>query len=110
LLKKVSRNTHVERVKAVLDTREFRKEEIQRNFIWFDYYVNKDRMTDETLFGAVLNMYLMVYEGRSKISIMGMVLRDIVIDAIHYGGKISVLPAIAGRTTRGLLKRLRRIV
>ncbi|MBU2540160.1 B12-binding domain-containing radical SAM protein [Patescibacteria group bacterium] len=58
-LLKESSGEEIERMKATLDLPGFNKKQIQRNYIWFDYYVYNGLKPMHKILGRVLRAYFM---------------------------------------------------
>jgi radical SAM superfamily enzyme YgiQ (UPF0313 family) len=67
----------MERVKADLDFPQFRKQQIQKAYIWFDYYVYKDLRPLSSLAKRTLEQYFTVYKGKSRLFLPFIFLRDV---------------------------------
>ncbi len=74
-----------ERVAATLEYPDFSKEQIQKAFIWFDYYVYGGHRPDEWVVNAVLHKYLLVYGQHGKLRIVSFILRDIISSSLNLG-------------------------
>lgn len=58
-LLKGSSGPEIERMKATLDLPGFNKKQIQKSYIWFDYYVYKGRKSMYKILGRVLRAYFL---------------------------------------------------
>jgi radical SAM superfamily enzyme YgiQ (UPF0313 family) len=67
----------MERVRADLDFPQFRKWQIQKAYIWFDYYVYKDKKPIAQLTKRILEQYFTVYKGKSRLILPLLLLRDV---------------------------------
>lgn len=73
-----------ERVTAALEFPGFSKRQIQKAFIWFDYYVYREHRPDDWVTTRVLFNYLCVYNKLSKIRIIFVILRDVMSPSLKF--------------------------
>lgn len=80
-------STNQERVKATLDFPEFTKRQIQKAFIWFDYYVYGDLKPIGWLKDQVLSRYFYVYKGDKKYLIPFIITKDFLSPSLKFDKK-----------------------
>jgi radical SAM superfamily enzyme YgiQ (UPF0313 family) len=73
-----------ERVFAALDFPDFKKKQIQKAFIWFDYYVYKDHKPDSVLFDQILTKYILAYRGTKIILMPYILVRDLISPSLKF--------------------------
>jgi len=76
--------TGKERVAASLDFPEFSKTQIQKAFIWFDYYVYNGYKPDEQLFNIIVDKYFQTYAGVNKLKLLMIIVRDLFDPALQF--------------------------
>jgi len=69
--------TGKERVAAALDFPEFRRTQIQKAFIWFDYYVYNGYKPDDQLFNIIVDKYFQTYAGLNRVRLLMIIVRDL---------------------------------
>jgi radical SAM superfamily enzyme YgiQ (UPF0313 family) len=74
----------MERVKADIDYPQFSKKQIQKAYIWFDYYIYRDRKPISQLAKRILEQYFTVYKGKSRLLLPFVFLRDILSPALSF--------------------------
>lgn len=73
----------MERVRATLDFPDFSRAQIQKAFIWFDYYVYRDSRPLQFLADLLINKYRQVY-GVEDLALAGIIANDILQDALRF--------------------------
>ncbi len=103
----------MERVKADLDLPQFRQEQIQKAYIWFDYYVFKGLRPLSQLARRILEQYFTVYKGKSRLRIPFTFIRHIFSPALRldkgyheYRLIFGILPALVDELRRNGLRKL----
>ena len=91
----------MERVKADLDFPQFRKGQIQKAYIWFDYYVYLGQKPISQLAKRVLEQYFTVYKGKTRLLLAFIFLRDVLSPALQldksyqeYKVIFGIIPAV----------------
>lgn len=76
--------TGKERVAAALNYPEFSRKQIQKAYIWFDYYAYRDHKNDELLLYSVVFRYIQVYGGIKILLLPFIVIRDMVSPSLRF--------------------------
>lgn len=81
-------STEKERIKAVLDFPEFSRKQIQKAFIWFNYYVYHGHKPDERLFSEIIFSYRKIYRGLNTILLPLVIARDLMSPSLKLFPKL----------------------
>jgi radical SAM superfamily enzyme YgiQ (UPF0313 family) len=84
LLPETHLSAGMERVKADIDFKNFRKKQIQKAYIWFDYYVYKDKRPISQLTKRILEKYFTVYKGKSRLLLPFIFSLDVLSPALQF--------------------------
>ncbi|UCH37115.1 MAG: glycosyltransferase, partial [Candidatus Bathyarchaeota archaeon] len=80
----------LERISAPLDFPDFRKKQIQKAFIWFDYYVYKDHKPMDFLTNNLLYKYRLVYGQNIDDKLPRLIARDLLDPSLRFDVRYQV--------------------
>jgi anaerobic magnesium-protoporphyrin IX monomethyl ester cyclase len=103
----------MERVKADLDLPQFSQAQIQKAYIWFDYYVFKGLRPISQLARRILEQYFTVYKGKSRLRLPFTFFRDVFSPALRldksyqeYKLILGILPALVDELRRNGIRKV----
>jgi len=103
----------MERVKADLDMPQFSKAQIQKAYIWFDYYAYKGMRPISQLARRILEQYFTVYKGKNRLRLPIIFLSDVFSHALRldrsyqeYKLIFGILPALADELRHNGLRKV----
>ncbi len=105
--------TEKERISAALNFPDFSKKQIQKAYIWFDYYVYKGFRKNKSLFQEIIDKYLIVVQGIRRVLLPYIILRDVLSPALKLyplSGELLVVPYSIRWILRKIYLKFRKLI